>query len=447
MAIITRDEDNGKILFLHPERMKDGSVRMRKLKSFKNLSSLSRTLSPDAWSKLTTKLDEKYGALQVDWADLREQAVLLINGPLADKTEVDEKALELRQQLSSATALLRELGAARNGSDWEALQRSGEELQALVATVANLVEKFRHPEIEGFGIYTYIQQWTHLVADGEASFSLVEQARAHSGARHAKRVEDLFQKARMLDPFDPDIDNSEAIWLWHSGRIDEAIPLFEKAVAVARHKLPVEEEGPWTWSMHEVRPLVRALSNLAQLHSEGGRLEQAIALWRECLALCPDNPLYCDLELGGCYLRRGQPERALPYFQQAKLSMIPTCDPYFNTGLCFLALNKPQEALREFLHGMLVNVYVAPRMLSKKIQPRARHWSNVADPEWAESYLEANFGLWTKEARELLRRLYDDPDVAREREDYLAGLEDRRDESLLQGRRLAGIIKRVGVGS
>jgi len=166
-------------------------------------------------------------------------------------------------------------------------------------------------------------------------------------------------------------------------------------------------------------------------------------LWRECQALCPDNPLYCDLELGGCYLRQGEPQRALPYFQQAKLSMIPTCDPYFNAGLCFLALNRREDALREFLRGMLTNVYVAPRMLGRKIKPRTRHWSNVADPEWAESYLEANFGLWSKEARVLLQRLYDDPEVAREREDYLGGFEDRRDEGLLGGRKLGGIKRRV----
>ena len=59
MAIITRDEDNDKILFLHPVRKKDGTVQMRKLKSFKNLSSLSRNLDPDSWSKLTSKLDER----------------------------------------------------------------------------------------------------------------------------------------------------------------------------------------------------------------------------------------------------------------------------------------------------------------------------------------------------------------------------------------------------
>lgn len=124
--------------------------------------------------------------------------------------------------------------------------------------------------------------------------------------------------------------------------------------------------------------------------------------------------------------------------------MIPTCDPYFNAGLCFLALNRREDALREFLRGMLTNVYVAPRMLGKKIKPRTRHWSNVADPEWAESYLEANFGLWTREARELLQRLYDDPEVLREREDYyLDGFEDRRDEGLLEGRKLGGIRRRV----
>ena len=88
---------------------------------------------------------------------------------------------------------------------------------------------------------------------------------------------------------------------------------------------------------------------------------------------------------------------------------------------------------------MPTNVYVAPGMLGKKI----RHWSNVADPEWAESYLEANFGLWSKEARVLLQRLYDDPEVAREREDYLGGFEDRRDEGLLGGRKLGGIKRRV----
>ena len=443
MAIITRDEDNEKILFLHPERKKDGSVRMRKLKSFKNLSSLSRTLSPGAWSRLTTKLGEKYGALQVDWADLREQAFLLINGPLAEKSELDEKALQLRHHLSSAAELLIQLRSSRDGTDWAALRRSGEELQSLIATVAILTEEFRRPKVDRFQLYPYTEEWNHLVADSEAAFELVEQAKAYSGARNLKRARTLFQEARNLDPFDPDIDNSEAIWLWKLGQTEQAIQLFKTAISVARHRLPTDREGPWSWSMHEVRPLVRALSNLAQLHREADRIEQAIELWRVCLVLCPDNPLYCDLELGGCYLRREQPERALPYFHQAKMSMIPTCDPYFNAGLCFLALDKTQEALREFLHGMLANVYVAPRMLSKKIKPRARHWSNVADPEWAESYLEANFGLWSKPARELLRRLYDDPDVAREREDYLAGLEDRRDESLLQGRRFEKIQKRV----
>lgn len=129
MAIIARDEDtDNNIIILHPERKKNGSVRMRKLKSFKNLAALSRTLPPQAWSKFTAKLEEKYRELQVDWIDLREQAVVLVNGPLADKTEVDEKALELRHHLSSATDILRQLGATRDGSDWDALQRSGEEL-------------------------------------------------------------------------------------------------------------------------------------------------------------------------------------------------------------------------------------------------------------------------------------------------------------------------------
>lgn len=441
MAIISRNEDNDKLHILYPVQKRDGTIQMKKLKSFKSVQSLSRQLKPQAWDRLVEQLQQKYPKINVDWAAVHRQATLIVEGPLTNDSEVDQRALSLRQDLSNAAGTLSSLRFSKDQSAWDVLQRGGEELQRLIRIVAVLVEQYRHPDEEQFGLYQYTDRWNHLVANAEASFELVEEARAYFRNGNRKRAKALLQQARELDPFDPDIDNSEGVLLLEADRHDQAEPLFRKAIELARHRLPLGAEGPWCWSMHEVRPLVRALSNLAQIYRDKGRSDDAIRLWEECMALCPDNPLYCDLELAGCYLRRGEPAKALPYLHFAQTSMIGICDAHFTAAIAHLALGQTEDGIKEMLRGMLTNVYVAPKLLKKKLTPRTRHWSNVADPEWATDYVKTAKDLWDSKARALLKALYEDHEVASERDGYLSGGKER-DHSLLRGARLKGILKR-----
>ncbi len=211
MAILTRDQESETLVIVHPVRKRYGEIQMKKLKSFKDLAALARQLKPERWQKLVERLEQKHADLKVDWDELHQQARLLVAGPLREPTETDLRALELRGHLAEAAELLQSLRFAKDGSAWEALRCCGDELRALVGTVATVVEGHRHPEEEGFRLFHHTVKWTQLLAEPEASFGRVERARVLFRQGQKKAARELLQEARELDPFDPDIDNSEGV--------------------------------------------------------------------------------------------------------------------------------------------------------------------------------------------------------------------------------------------
>lgn len=439
MAFITNDEEA--ILIVQPVREMGGAIKMKQLKRFKNPKALARKVDQKSWDALAAKIEEKYPHFRIDWDDLQWQARTMVEGPLNHETDLEKAAVQFRQDL---TNLNDQLGRLRRDEEfaWKVLRTAGDELQRLFSTVAVMVEGFRHPEEDRFDLWKHTQLWQQLLADSEASFEQVERARYQFRTGSRKKALQTLQTARRLDPFDPDIENSEGVLLREAGRLKEAEAQYSEAAELARLQLPLEE-APWCWGHIEVRPFIRAQSNLALVYRDTGRIQEAVRLLLGCQLFCPDNPLYCDLELAGCYLELDRPRKALEWLQISKGRMMAIPDPHFTSASIHVMLGETEEAVEEMLLGMLLNVYVAPLLLKEPVEARSRHWSNIADPEWAQDYVNNNRKFWTKDAKKLLKAVYQDKAVTEERLHFLSQENSDRDSRLIKGRALKAIKERV----
>lgn len=118
--------------------------------------------------------------------------------------------------------------------------------------------------------------------------------------------------------------------LIEAGRTEEAITALDTALRLA--------------------PSALAYNNLAAIEMNAGRLDQAIATLTKALVADPAYDVSFS-NLGDCYLRRGETERARQYYEQA-LARLDS--PYAHRGLgqAFLALERLREAEAHFQRAL-----------------------------------------------------------------------------------------------
>jgi tetratricopeptide (TPR) repeat protein len=128
---------------------------------------------------------------------------------------------------------------------------------------------------------------------------------------------DLAQEALRLDP-----DCLDALLMLNecvSGRLEDHLELLRRAVAAGARTLGEElfarERGNF-WELTETRPYMNACSDLAELLTYAGRIEEAIVYYRDMLELCPNDNLGNRFYLLCAYLEIGDLEGARGLFSQ-----------------------------------------------------------------------------------------------------------------------------------
>jgi Flp pilus assembly protein TadD len=137
-----------------------------------------------------------------------------------------------------------------------------------------------------------------------------------------------FQRAAEAHPDDPNLINNFAQGLVRVGRADEAIPHFERAIALNRS----------SWMLR---------FNLAHAHGVMNDWPKAVAGYREALTLFPDDYV-TRYNLGLALHKNGQDNDAIPEFRKA-IELAPgEASFHLSLGISYEKLNKPAEAAQAY---------------------------------------------------------------------------------------------------
>lgn len=153
-------------------------------------------------------------------------------------------------------------------------------------------------------------------------------------AQQAGRVQEAlseYRKSLELDPDYPEAHNALGVLLHLSfGRPAEALEHYKKAL--------------------EVRPTYsEAKTNMANVHLDQGRYDEAIKLYEEVLndMLYP-TPYFAHGNMGWAYYKKGNVDRAVESIKAAVTLSPGFCLGYKNLGIIYSETGKTEEACRQF---------------------------------------------------------------------------------------------------
>ena len=221
----------------------------------------------------------------------------------------------------------------------------------------------------------------------------------------------LFRGALRHDPLHCDAHNHIAIDLMDRGRLTDAAEHLRLALkGGARH---LEREGDKVeWGWLENRPYLRSLGNHALLLRRRKRYREALAIHETMLTFNPNDNQGVRHLIGEEHHRIGELDAAIVAYE----SNLDNPDCCFGLALVLLqARRAPLEVGVALLGGFAMNRYVAPMLLGERWQLLdGWHATNMAEPEWASDYVEAQGDLWrkVKQSAVLLRRWWSAPPVA-----------------------------------
>lgn len=390
-----RVRSNG-ISLIHGQRH-GGDVRQKVLHTFKNAGELQPILEDEGWLAFRALVEQKHPKIAPRWEGVREQAERLWQerSPYFAQPGLWERQSKFRKALRLVSQELCRL------RDPEEVTAVGREVTECLLLSMRLLLRQRGMSAEQARLAA-----ATMVPDQERTEYFVNLARSEF-AHSAEKARKSFATAREYDPFDPDTINTEGICWYESGQLVQARTCFEQARAMARLQLP-NPDKVYGWVQLEVRPYVRATTNLALVHLKNREYTLAAELLSECLQRCPDREAGIGALLATAYHRTGQLELALTRYREAIDGWTP--DPYFNLALVLLELGRTDESVSPILEGLSIN----PWMIQALLRPSRLPEGEQGDPRsrsWAEAYRQENRCHWKPELRKFLKSVTQDLEV------------------------------------
>lgn len=241
------------------------------------------------------------------------------------------------------------------------------------------------------------------------------------------RAEERFRAALDRDEWLADAYNGLARVAEARADLKTAETHYRTAYERAREALGSESPNAYYWwGELETRPYMRAREGLGWIHWQAGRYNAALAEYEALLRLNPNDNQGARYLIGPLHQLAGDLDGALDAYR-AYDEEYPDDrgDPHhtFCWGLALYQTGDRPKALDHWRRGFFENLYVAPLLLDEA-PPKANVWhrTNLEYPDYAEEYIALYGRLWdrTPDAREALRRLWNDPAVRADRDRWLA---------------------------
>ena len=446
-----------RILLIQGFRNHDGGVRHRRLHEFLTRTDLATTLNSGRWSEFEAEVAAKHPDLQFDWPRLREQAEQFADGiPTPAARDTDARTLELRKLIGRLRQSLNGLHLESGEGDRQVFMGAAYDLREMFYRESVQLHARLYPgEKSAREAVDILRPFYFRDRDG----ATVDEAERLFRDGHRKKAEKAFAQARLEDPLDPDVLNSEGICRMEEGELARAEALFREAADMARHQLPLKRRI-LQWGPLEVRPYLRARYNLGLVLEQQGRLEEAVAVWEEWLSVCPQDPFGVAQGLAGIYHRQGRLEAAVSYYQRALNDYSP--DAHYSLAAALLEQGCIEDGIKRLLTAFRMNAYIPSLLLEEDPLPHEHlfHGMNTREPDWADEYVEAARDLWTDGSLLFLAALWHAPEVQEAVQEYRAvecGLKVEKDgkrrselarahtsgKRLLPGREAEDVVARV----
>lgn len=229
--------------------------------------------------------------------------------------------------------------------------------------------------------------------------------------RYRGALEDLVGRHPWFIDAHAHIGNS----LYDRREFERALDAYERGYTLGAAALPAGFEGRIAWGHLENRPFLRAAYGVALSRVRLGRRGEGISTMEKMLGWNPDDHQGIRLVIGSEYLRAGDDERAMSFFE-----METDYPPYrYEMALLFLRLGLHVEAATSLRRGFVENGYIAEVLCGNPhpLPAGIRHGSAWAEPRLAMEYVLDYGMLWhtTPDAVAFLRWLHTHPKVMAER--------------------------------
>ena len=241
-----------------------------------------------------------------------------------------------------------------------------------------------------------------------------------------REAERLFREALRLDPTLADAHNGLAWVAEARGDLRAAERHYRRAYELAREALGTESPRAFHWWLElETRPYMRARQGLGWVFWQTGRFREAIAEYEALLRLNRNDNQGVRYLIGPLYQLAGDLKGALRAYRRfAKDYPKDWGDPHhlFCWGLALYEAGEGRAAVAKWREACFKNIYIAPLLLGEPLPPEDIWlFINLAWPDYAAEYLDLYGELWERapEALDCLRRLWNDPEMAADRERWL----------------------------
>lgn len=298
-----------------------------------------------------------------------------IRGDLAGARRDFEEAA--RRHPSSAKARAHLAGFHRRRGETDAALRRAEESVSLDGE--NPLARYeRGVARRGAGRLSEAREDLGIAAEGGFVAARLALAQTLESSGDRAKAGEAYRAALREGRGDPSVEPAAARGLadtlFHFGRYEEAIPLYEAlaerdlADAGLRVRLGQALVGLSRWAQARqrfeeavaLRPEdLEARSELAWILERTGTLEEAWEAWTQCLRRFPDTPV-ARLHLGRIALARGLPQDARPHLEHAARSKPESAEALVEWGRFLLAEGRNGEAVNVLKRAAEIDPLSAP---------------------------------------------------------------------------------------
>ena len=194
-----------------------------------------------------------------------------------------------------------------------------------------------------------------------------------------------------------------------------ALVAYERGYALGTAALPAGFTDHILWRHLENRPFLRAAHGIALTKSKLGRHAESISMLEKMLMWNPDDHQGVRFVIGSEYMRDGEDEKAMSYFEAGM-----GYPPYlYDRALLLLRQGRFVDAATSLRRGFVSNGYIAEALCGnpQPLPVGIWHGSNWSEPDVAMDYALDEGKLWhqVRNAVAFLRWLHTHPRVMAER--------------------------------